>query len=97
MEDKRRAVDFYLGHGHQISYTLRVLGYPSRQKLMEWIDELAPGERIIHEGHLKREKHSAMKRKSDCVMSFATRSESAEEDAMEAGVSRLCMEKRALG
>lgn len=88
MEEKSRAVDFYLGHGRQISYTLRSLGYPSRQKLMEWIDELAPGERIIHEGHLKREKHPAMKRKADCVTRLATRSGSAEEAAMDAGVSR---------
>ena len=84
LEDKRHAVDFYLGHGRQISYTLRVMGYPSRQKLMEWIDELAPGERIIHEGYLKREKHPAMKRKADCVMRLATRPGSAEEAAMEA-------------
>lgn len=88
LEEKRRAVDFYLEHGRQISYTLRILGYPSRQKLMEWIDELAPGERIIHEGHLKREKYPAMNRKADCVMKLAARSGSAEEAAMEAGVSR---------
>ena len=88
MEEERRAVDFYLGHGRQISYTLRVMGYPSRQKLMEWIDELAPGERINHEGYLRREKHPAMKKKAGCVMRLATRPGSAEEAAMEAGVSR---------
>ena len=88
MEEERRAVDFYLGHGRQISYTLRVMGYSSRQKLMEWIDELAPGERINHEGYLRREKHPAMKKKVDCVMRLATRPGSAEEAAMEAGVSR---------
>lgn len=30
LEEKRHAVDFYLEHGHHISYTLRILGYPSR-------------------------------------------------------------------
>lgn len=40
-EDKQVVVDFYLEHGCQISYTVRTFGYPSKEKLMEWIDELA--------------------------------------------------------
>ena len=76
-EEKQEAVDFYLRHGKQISYTIRSLGYPSREKLMEWIDELAPGERIIHEGYLKRDKHPSMEKKKECVMKLATRTGSA--------------------
>ena len=87
-EEKQEAVDFYLRHGKQISYTIRSLGYPSREKLMEWIDELAPGERIIHEGYLKRDKHPSMEKKKDCVMNLVTRTGSAEDAAKEAGVSR---------
>ena len=86
-EEKQEAVDFYLKHGKQTSYTIRSLGYPSRQKLMEWIDELAPGERIIHDGCLKRDKHPSMEKK-DYIMRLATRTVSAEEVAKEAGVSR---------
>lgn len=65
---------------------------------MEWIDELAPGERIIHEEYLKREKHPSMEKKKDCVMRLATRTGSAEEAANEAGVSQssLCTWKREL-
>ena len=87
-EEKQEAVDFYLRHGKQISYTIRSLGYPSREKLMEWIDELAPGERIIHEGYQKRDKHPSMEKKKDCVMNLVTRTGSAEEAAKGAGVSR---------
>lgn len=87
-EEKQRAVDFYLEHGCQISYTVRTLGYPCKEKLMEWIDELAPGRRIIHERCLNRDKHPSMAKKKDCVMRLAMRTGSAEEAAQEAGVSR---------
>ena len=87
-EEKQKAVDFYLEHGRQISYTVRSLGYPCREKLIEWIDELAPGKRIMHEGCMKRDKHSSMEKKTECIMKFAERSGSAEEVAREAGVSR---------
>ena len=55
---------------------------------MEWIDELAPGRRIIHERCLNRDKHPSMEKKKDCVMRLAMRTGSAEEAAQEAGVSR---------
>lgn len=64
-EEKQRAVDFYLEHGCQISYTVRTLGYPCKEKLMEWIDELAPGRRIIHERCLNRDKHPSMEKKKE--------------------------------
>lgn len=41
-EDKRKAVDYYLQHGKNISCTVRKLGYPSRMLLDNWIKELAP-------------------------------------------------------
>lgn len=45
-EQKRAAVTHYLEHGRCNAYTRRELGYPkSYQKLADWIDELAPGER----------------------------------------------------
>lgn len=87
-EEKQKAVAFYLDHGKQISYTIRSLGYPCREKLMEWIDELAPGKRIIHEGCLMRDKHPSMEKKTECVVKLAMRSGSAGEAAKEAGVSR---------
>ena len=42
-EQKRAAVDHYLECG-RLSRTMRMLGYPkSKELLMAWIDELAPG------------------------------------------------------
>lgn len=44
-EEKRGAVDYYLEHGRSLARTTRAMGYPSRETLGSWIDELAPGQR----------------------------------------------------
>lgn len=44
-EQRKAAVNYYLEHGRNITRTVRALGYPSRDELPKWIDELAPGER----------------------------------------------------
>lgn len=44
-EEKRGAVDYYLEHGRSLARTIRAMGYPSREMLGRWIDELAPGQR----------------------------------------------------
>lgn len=47
-DQKRAAVDYYLGHGKSNAKTRRALGYPgSGEYLARWIDELAPGERRV--------------------------------------------------
>ena len=45
LEDKTTAVEHYLEHGCNLSRTVRALGYPSRDTLRAWCDELAPGTR----------------------------------------------------
>ena len=57
---KRAAVDHYLEYGRRPGRTMRMLGYPkSKELLMAWIDELAPGQRKLRHGpvpeELKRE------------------------------------------
>ena len=48
---KRAAVDHYLEYGRRLSRTMRMLGYPkSKELLMAWIDELAPGQRKLRHG-----------------------------------------------
>jgi len=47
---RQAAVDHYLGHGCCLAYTVRVLGYPTTQALRSWIDELAPGRRVVRAG-----------------------------------------------
>lgn len=59
-EQKQAAVDHYLEYGRRLSRTMRMLGYPkSKELLMAWIDELAPGQRKLRHGpvpeELKRE------------------------------------------
>lgn len=44
-EEKRGAVDHYLEHGKSLARTIRAMGYPSREVLASWVDELAPGRR----------------------------------------------------
>lgn len=45
-EEKRRAVDHFLEHGRSLARTAECLGYPSRQTLSSWVDELAPGSKV---------------------------------------------------
>ncbi len=59
-ERKQTAVDHYLEYGRRFSRTMRMLGYPkSKELLMAWTDELAPGQRKLRHGpvpeELKRE------------------------------------------
>lgn len=44
-EQKSKAVDYYLNHGKCVRRTCRILGYPTRTLLAEWIKELAPEQR----------------------------------------------------
>ena len=55
-EQKRAAVDHYLECGRRLSRTMRMLGYPeSKELLMAWIDELAPGRRRLRHGPVPEE------------------------------------------
>lgn len=44
-EEKRGAVDYYLEHGRSLARTIGAMGYPGRETLAGWVDELAPGKR----------------------------------------------------
>ena len=44
-EQKAKAVDYYLKHGKCVRRACRILGYPNRTLLTEWIKELAPDQR----------------------------------------------------
>lgn len=55
-EQKRAAVDRYLEYGRRPGRTMRMLGYPkSKELLMAWIDELAPGRRRPGHGPVPEE------------------------------------------
>lgn len=42
VEQKEIAIKHYLGHGKCLSRTVRMLGFPCRQLLREWVKEVAP-------------------------------------------------------
>jgi transposase InsO family protein/transposase-like protein len=46
-QQKRKAVEYYLSHGENTSGTTKTLGYPCRETLRTWIDELMPGLRRV--------------------------------------------------
>ena len=80
-EQKRAAVDHYLGHGRRLKRTMRALGYPkSHELLTAWIDELAPGRRKLRRGPVPEE----LKRKA--VVAVASGRLKSREAAAELGV-----------
>ena len=89
-KQKKAAVKYYLEHGKCISRTCRKLGYPSRQTLIKWIDEIAPDER-------KRCRKSGSgveypyEIKEQAVIDFCTRDGSAQEVADQYGVNRVSL------
>ena len=80
-EQKRAAVDHYLGHGRRLKRTMRALGYPkSHELLTAWIDELAPGRRKLRHGPVPED----LKRKA--VVAVASGRLKSREAAAELGV-----------
>jgi putative transposase len=86
-EQMKAAVDYYLEHGRNISRTVRKLGYPSRDELAEWIDELAPGTR---KARIKRGTmvQFSKEQKKEAVIELCTREGSAAVVAEKIGISR---------
>ena len=80
-EQKQAAVDHYLEYGRRPGRTMRMLGYPkSKELLMAWIDELAPGERKLRHGPVPEK----LKRKA--VVAVASGRLKSREAAAELGV-----------
>ena len=82
------AVEYYLEHGHNLSRTIRALGYPSsRGTLRSWCDELAPGSRKTYVGGVKYD----YEQKQEAVIALCTRNSSADEVAEEYAVTRQAL------
>lgn len=91
-EQMQEAVDYYLAHGRSISRTIRAVGYPARPTLMEWIDELAPGERKTRIKRSAKVQFS-QEQKRDAVIELCAREGSAASVAEHLGTSRSTLYK----
>jgi putative transposase len=82
---KVRAVEHYLEHGHCIAATIESLGYPSRDSLSAWIEELYPRRtaRVV-----SRTPELAPEVKQSAVIALCMRPASAQAVADDVGVSR---------
>ena len=84
---KQHAVQHYMDHGRCIAFTLRALGYPSRETFSKWLDELHPDERIRMVGRAPNVQYS-METKKEAILELCIRNTSAEEIAKKVNVCR---------
>lgn len=89
-EQKNAAIEHYVNHGRCITFTRKVLGYPSRQKLSEWVDERYPETKkcVVRKAGKPA---ASLESKSAAVYELCTREGSAQEVASRLDVSRITL------
>jgi transposase InsO family protein/transposase-like protein len=88
-EQKRNAVDYYLKHGKSLARTVRTMGYPTKQALRFWVDELAPDQRKVFRTMTKESKPEVtFEQKKSAVIDLCSRKGSAKEVAETNGTTR---------
>lgn len=78
------AVNHYLEHGRNYSRTIRMLGYPNRETLRSWCEELAPQARKIRSSAI----NYTQDQKKEAVIQLAVRETTAKEISERYRVSR---------
>ena len=86
-EQKQVAVEHYFNHDRCITGAIKALGYPCRDTLAAWIDELHPAARIRGVGKAPGVQHSP-ELKQAAVIELCTRQASAGAVAQKLAVSR---------
>lgn len=86
-EQKQLAVQHFLDHDQCIASTLRAMGYPCRELLTKWIDELHPQLRRRMVGRAPNVQHP-LETKNEAVVELCTRTTNALSIAQSAGVCR---------
>jgi len=91
-EDRRTAVEYFWSHGENISRTVVRVGYPSRETLRMWIDELSPG---MRKAPILSGPSAALsdEEKRAAVVDLCAREKSAAAVAEAIGVSRVSLYK----
>lgn len=84
IEQKIIAVDYYLEHGRNFCRTIKNIGYPSRDLLKKWCDELKPDFCKKRENNVQYSREQ----KKEIVIEFCTTQGSAKKIAIKNGVSR---------
>lgn len=85
---KELAVAHYLEHGRCIAATLRALGYPARDSLSAWLQELHPDTRIRVVGRDSEKPMPTPAMKQAAVIALCTRQGSGQAVAQQLGVCR---------
>lgn len=83
-EEKKVAVEHYFTHGRCLSRTMRALGYPCREILSRWCEEIAPARRKQNRSRVQ----FSREQKQEAVIALCSRTGSAKDIAKEHGVSR---------
>lgn len=91
---KDDAVEHYLEHGRCIAVTIRALGYPSRDLLAAWIEQVHPQGRARVAGQIPE---LAPEAKQSAVIALCLRPASAQAVADDVGVSRGSSRRRRSG
>lgn len=86
-EQKRIAVDYFMDHGQCMAFTMRTLGYPSRETLKAWIDDSHPELRRHIVTKAANVQHAPAHRAA-AVLDLCTRQTSAKAIAKKLAVSR---------
>ena len=89
-EQKNTAIEHYVNHGRCFAFTLRALGYPSRQKLTEWVGERYPETKKTVVGKVSKPAAS-LDSKRAAVYELCTREGSAQDVASKLDVARVTL------
>lgn len=84
LDQKKIAVEHFLAHGRNISRTIRMLGYPCRETLRDWCEELTPWTRKKHVGGVQY----SQEQKKEAVIDLCTRNDIAKKVANKYGAAR---------
>ena len=86
-EERMTAIRFYIQNGQNLKKTIRVLGYPSRQALRQWLKEEAP-----EAYHPCQRNHAnvyfSQSQKEQAVIDFCAQAGSSKKIAAKYGTSR---------
>ena len=91
-QQKQVAVEHFMEHGQCMAFTMRTLGYPSREALSDWINELHPELRRKVVTKAANVSHTPA-HKAAAVLDFCTRQTSATAVAKSVAVSRYTLYK----